>query len=88
MTLQEKLDALKADGTPIPLVGVQAIQQALRLRRAGLTYGTIATVMRVYHGSSKPGESWRNTLRTYGAEPKHHANGSRRVPPQVRDAGR
>lgn len=86
MTLQEKLDVLRHQNVPLPLVGIPEITQALRLRKAGLTYDGIAKTMQVYHGSTRSGDAWRAALRDAGAPPKHHLNGTRRVPPQVRRA--
>lgn len=79
MTLQEQLDALRAKDVPIPLIGVQAITQALRLREAGLTYDAISKTMVLYHGVSKSADWWRKLLREHGAAPKHFANGKRRI---------
>jgi hypothetical protein len=84
VTLQEQLDLLKQQNVPLPLVGTQEIAQAMRLRRAGVTYGGIAKVMRVYHGSTRSDDAWRLTLRRQGASPRHYAKGLR-VPPQNRE---
>lgn len=82
MTLQEKLDVLRHQNVPLPLVGIPEITQALRLRRAGLTYGDIARTMSFYHGSTRSEDSWRYVLREYGAPARHHANGAPRVAPR------
>lgn len=90
MTLQEQLALLRAGNTPLPLVGVQAVTQAIRLRKAGMTYGAIAIAMREYHGCSFSENGWRSKLRARGVPPKHYADGSLRVPPQLqgsRDVG-
>jgi hypothetical protein len=84
MTLQENLDLLRKAGTPLPLTGMPEVVQAMRLRRAGLAYSALTTVMREYHGSTRTEHTWRNLLRSHGAPAKHYADGSRRVPPQLR----
>jgi hypothetical protein len=87
VTLQDKLNLLRQQNVPLPLVGIPEVAQALRLRRAGLTYGAIARTMSFYHGSTRSEDSWRHVLRTQGAPPRHYLNGARRVPPARKAAG-
>lgn len=47
----------------------QARLQALKLRRAGLSYQDISIVMAEYHGSGLTARSWRTLLRKAGAPP-------------------
>jgi hypothetical protein len=80
MTLQEYIDAVR-DGESVVTVELDKLEeraQALALRKAGLTYGAIATVMRVYHGSTMTEEGWRWACRRAGAAPKHYLNGNTR----------
>lgn len=84
MTLQDQLAALKARDVPMPLVGMQAVSQAMRLRGTGLTYSAIAIVMREYHGSGRTEEHWRRLLRAQGAPGKHFAASRRVAPKRVR----
>lgn len=72
MTFQDQLDAKRAVSAPLPLMTVKSIQQALWLRRHGLTYTALATVMTIYHGDPRSGNAWRRLLRSYGAEPHHY----------------
>ena len=63
-----------------------------RTARAGRVLGWLgvyisliaAVAMGVYHGSTRSEDHWRHVLREFGAPPKHHANGTIRVPPQGR----
>jgi hypothetical protein len=82
--LQQSLALMRAHQAPLPLLNGQATAQAMRLRQRGLTYQTIAVVMGTYHGVYKSETAWRSALRSKGAPPRHHNNGSLRVPPQPR----
>lgn len=84
--LYQSLALMRAHQAPLPLLGGQAVAQAMRLRRRGLTYGSIAIVMGTYHGVYKSEDTWRQALRSRGVPAKHHPNGSLRVPPQMRRA--
>ena len=77
--LQEHLTRMRAGEPPLPLTRGQAIAQASRLRRAGMSYGAIATAMLVYHGHTGSSEAWRHTCRSNGCPPMHYADGSRRL---------
>jgi hypothetical protein len=54
----------------VRLTKEQANQQALRLRAEGLSYASIAKVMRVYHGHVAQPTTWYARCRTRGAGPK------------------
>ena len=83
--LQQHMLKMRTDPV-IPLMGIQAITQALRLRHAGLTYGAISKVMSLYHGSHHTEAAWRRTLREQGATAKHHPNSPRLAPQQRRSS--
>ena len=53
--------------------GIGAVTRALALHRSGLSYSSISTIMRIYHGADRTAESWRAALRAAGAEPRVHA---------------
>lgn len=44
-------------------------QQALRLRKLGLSYPAIAVVMAEYHGEAYGENTWRDRLKALGAQP-------------------
>ena len=50
----------------------QARLQAMKLRRAGLSYPGISIVIEEYHGVTRTATAWRNMLRQHGAPPKPH----------------
>lgn len=51
--------------------------------RAKMPYRWIALVMWLYHAQAYSPDTWRDRLRSVGAEPRHYKN-SKRVPPQNR----
>lgn len=89
--LQASLDALRNrnvtpfnNEVPLPLAPAQRVLQAKRLRDIGMDYTAVAQAMGVYHGEWYSAGAWVERLKRAGMhEPKHHANGSKRVPPQV-----
>lgn len=81
MVLQEKLERLKAERCPLPLMPDEAMEQAKRLRVRGMTYTNIAMVMVVYHGVHRTGPAWQMALRRAGMPPKHYRNGPRSLRP-------
>ena len=50
----------------------QARLQAMKLRRAGLSYPAISIVIEEYHGVARTAAGWRWMLRQHGAPPKPH----------------
>lgn len=87
MTLQEQVDALRRRQAPIPLTPIQQVMQAAMLRDTGMDYTAISQAMGVYHGAWYSPAGWNYRLRRNGLhEPKHYANGSHRVPPQLKEA--
>jgi hypothetical protein len=88
MTAEERLQQhllMMRGEPPMPLVKMPAIMQALRLRKAGLSYSSISTVMDVYHGCHRTDHAWRNMLRRQGAEPRHRLNSLRLAPQQYEE---
>jgi hypothetical protein len=86
--LQQSLALMRAHDAPLPLTEGQALAQAMRLRQHGMTYRTIAMVVGTYHGVYYAEDWWRRNLRSRGFPPRHHANGTLRVPPNARRAAR
>lgn len=63
------LAEFRAGNAPLPLTAGQAQAQALRLRRAGLSYHSIAEVMDLYHGIRRQPDTWSRHCRRAGAPP-------------------
>jgi hypothetical protein len=64
--LQRHVNLLRGDPI-LPLKGLEAIEQAYRLRMQGVTYGSLATVMGVYHGEWYTESRWRAECKKLGA---------------------
>jgi hypothetical protein len=80
--LQAHLVYLRQRGAPYPLSDSQGNLQALALWTEGLSYGSIARIMRIYHGFTLTPAGWQSRLRReMGVPPRHHQNGNRRVSP-------
>lgn len=64
--LQQHVQLLR--GEPLlRLTGRPAVEQAYRLRVAGVSYEQIAIVMQIYHGEYYTRERWRQQCRELGA---------------------
>ncbi len=83
--LQAHLAYMRKRDAPLPLSHSQGNLAALHLRVRGLTYSAIALVMADYHGLHLSEAGWRGRLREMGAEPRHHPNGTLRIPPQLQE---
>jgi hypothetical protein len=67
--LHDRLEALRHGQALLPLTKGQAIAQAVRLRRDGMTYHDIAVAMRTYHGTAATAAAWRYRCRARGVPP-------------------
>lgn len=80
--LQDHLDSLKGRHAPLPLPSSEVLFQAKRLRDVGMDYTAVSQAMGVYHGEYLSVGGWVMRFKRAGLhEPKHHPNGTRRVPP-------
>jgi len=58
---------------PATIAMFQVRLQALKMRRAGLSYAAISIVMDEYHGVTRRPSSWRSFCRGAGEPAKWHA---------------
>jgi hypothetical protein len=68
--LQQHVEEVLAKAVPLPMTRESAIEQALRLRAEGMSYGNISKVMRLYHGRSVSPDHWSRLCREAGAPRK------------------